>query len=80
MLKMNQSDLVNVLKRNLSVLNYNGTVKELGEVKLFTNYPDGLLTFAAACCTLFMCIGIPGNLITIIALAKYEKVSLTFFS
>ncbi|XP_014355797.2 G-protein coupled receptor moody [Papilio machaon] len=74
MLKMNQSVIVNVLQHNLSVLNYNGTVKELGAVQLFTNYPDGLLVFAAVCCTLFMCIGIPGNLITIIALAKYEKV------
>ncbi|CAK1582655.1 unnamed protein product [Parnassius mnemosyne] len=71
---MNQSTVVEELYQNLSVLNYNGTHEELASVKLFHNYPDGLITFAGVCCVLFMCIGIPGNLITIIALARYEKV------
>ncbi|XP_068629033.1 G-protein coupled receptor moody-like [Battus philenor] len=71
---MNLSTYVEILHRNISVLNYNGSDQELGKLKLFHNYPDGLLTFATVCCILFMCIGIPGNLITIIALARYEKV------
>jgi hypothetical protein len=33
-----------------------------------------MLDFAAACCLMFMCVGIPGNLITIFALARCKKV------
>ncbi|XP_050677485.1 G-protein coupled receptor moody-like [Leptidea sinapis] len=47
---------------------------DLGALQLFKDYPDGLLGFAFACCILFMLVGIPGNLITIIALARYEKI------
>ncbi|XP_023945655.1 G-protein coupled receptor moody-like [Bicyclus anynana] len=47
---------------------------ELAAIELFKGYPDGLLKFATACCVIFMLIGIPGNIITIVALARYEKV------
>ncbi|XP_030037162.2 G-protein coupled receptor moody-like [Manduca sexta] len=46
----------------------------LAAVKLYTDYPEWLLQFAGACCILFMVIGIPGNLVTIIALARCRKV------
>lgn len=48
---------------------------ELSAVVLFKGYPEPLLRFASACCVLFMLVGIPGNLITIIALARCKKVS-----
>ncbi|XP_028177879.1 G-protein coupled receptor moody-like [Ostrinia furnacalis] len=46
----------------------------LAAVELFIGYPDALLTFASLCCMLFMVVGVPGNLITIIALARCKKV------
>ncbi|XP_023945657.2 G-protein coupled receptor moody isoform X2 [Bicyclus anynana] len=58
----------------------NGTAKFLisdadySAVKLFNGYSEGLLTFASVCCVISMIIGIPGNLITVVALAKYKKV------
>lgn len=45
--------------------------------ELFQNYPAGLLYFATAACIVFILVGIPGNLITIIALARCKKVSVT---
>ncbi|XP_076060210.1 uncharacterized protein LOC143036571 [Oratosquilla oratoria] len=42
--------------------------------KLFENYPPALLDFAVFCCLLFLLIGVPGNLVTIIALLKCKKV------
>ncbi|XP_038212699.1 G-protein coupled receptor moody-like [Zerene cesonia] len=53
---------------------FNLSDSDLGSVQLFKDYPDGLLRFTAACFFIFMVIGISGNLITIIALARYEKV------
>ncbi|XP_068629624.1 G-protein coupled receptor moody [Battus philenor] len=50
------------------------TDAELAAVELFKDYPEGLLRFASICCVLFMLVGIPGNLITIIALARCKKV------
>ncbi|KOB52852.1 Gustatory receptor trehalose 1, partial [Operophtera brumata] len=50
-----------------------GSDEELANVCLFLDYPDTLLKFAAACCIIFMIIGIPGNIITILALLKYRK-------
>lgn len=47
----------------------------LAAVELFVGYPDALLTFASICCGVFMVIGIPGNLITIVALARCKKVT-----
>ncbi|KAI5646174.1 7 transmembrane receptor (rhodopsin family) domain-containing protein [Phthorimaea operculella] len=51
-----------------------GSDAELAAVQLFKDYPDALLAFASACCVLFMLVGIPGNLITIVALARCKKV------
>lgn len=48
---------------------------DLANVTLFEDYPQSLVTFASACCILYTIIGIPGNLVTIIALARCRKVS-----
>ncbi|KAJ8720308.1 hypothetical protein PYW07_012351 [Mythimna separata] len=48
--------------------------EELANVELFRCLPEELLQFASACCVIFMLIGIPGNLTTIIALARCKKV------
>ncbi|CAK9823843.1 G-protein coupled receptor moody [Anthophora retusa] len=44
-----------------------------GSAVLFVDYPRWLLYFAAGCCILFMLVGIPGNLFTIIALLRTRK-------
>ncbi|XP_011635607.1 G-protein coupled receptor moody [Pogonomyrmex barbatus] len=53
------------------------TIEEMlqdpGSVILFVDYSRWLLCFAAACCILFMLVGIPGNLITVIALFRTKK-------
>jgi len=49
-------------------------LQDPGSVILFVGYPRWLLYFAATCCILFMLIGIPGNLITVIALFRTKKV------
>lgn len=51
------------------------TDEALAAVELFKDYPEVLLQFASVCCVVFMLVGIPGNLITIIALARCKKVS-----
>lgn len=51
------------------------TDQDLANVQLFKHYSEGLLRFASVSCVLFMLVGIPGNLITIIALARCKKVS-----
>ncbi|KAF9424890.1 hypothetical protein HW555_000191 [Spodoptera exigua] len=48
--------------------------EELASVELYKCYPDTLLTITFACHLVFMLIGIPGNLTTIIALAFCRKV------
>lgn len=45
------------------------------DILLFPGYSMALLQFAAACCLLFMIVGILGNLITIVALLGCKKVS-----
>jgi hypothetical protein len=45
----------------------------MGE-ELFHGYSASLLHFASACCVIFILVGIPGNLITIIALFRCKKV------
>lgn len=42
---------------------------------LFKGYSPALLTFASVCCVIYMMVGVPGNLITIIALFRCKKVS-----
>ncbi|XP_071441622.1 G-protein coupled receptor moody [Hetaerina americana] len=41
---------------------------------LFVGYPSVLLDLVVACCILFILVGIPGNLITIVALFRCKKV------
>lgn len=45
---------------------------------LFAGFSPVLLYFATACIVVFMLVGIPGNLFTIIALARCKKVSEPF--
>ncbi|RZF46521.1 hypothetical protein LSTR_LSTR009303 [Laodelphax striatellus] len=47
--------------------------QDLDSIPLFQGYPTALLRFASVCCLLFMMVGIPGNLITIIALFRCKK-------
>lgn len=72
--------LVNEMSGNDSLLGLDDYASDavLAAVELFDGYPDALLQFAAVCCAIFMLIGIPGNLITIIALARCKKVSNVF--
>ncbi|XP_008178143.1 G-protein coupled receptor moody [Acyrthosiphon pisum] len=44
------------------------------ETELFQGYSPALLTFASICCVVYMMVGVPGNLITIIALFRCKKV------
>lgn len=48
-------------------------LRDPGSAVLFVGYPRWLLHFAAGCCILFMLIGIPGNLFTIVALFRTKK-------
>lgn len=57
---------------NISFLN---EISDDSDIPLFPGYPMVLLQFASACCLLFILLGIPGNLITIIALFRCKKVS-----
>lgn len=43
--------------------------------RLYDDYSQGLLSFASAMCIIFILMGVPGNLITIIALTRCKKVS-----
>lgn len=45
------------------------------DTELFQGYSPALLTFASVCCIIYMMVGVPGNLITIIALFRCKKVS-----
>lgn len=50
------------------------TNEDLARVALFEGYEQSLLRFAYISCIVFTLIGIPGNLVTIVALAKCKKV------
>ncbi|KOC60352.1 G-protein coupled receptor moody [Habropoda laboriosa] len=50
-----------------------GILRNPGSAVLFADYPRWLLYFAAGCCILFMIVGIPGNLFTIVALLRTRK-------
>jgi hypothetical protein len=52
----------------------NSTVPDYVSEELFQGYSSALLHFASACCIIFILVGIPGNLITIIALFRCKKV------
>jgi len=45
------------------------------DVVMFQGSSPALLTFASVCCVVYMMVGVPGNLITIIALFRCKKVS-----
>lgn len=47
-------------------------------LELFQGYPAPLLHFATVCCVLFILLGIPGNLGTIVALYRCKKVRFLF--
>lgn len=68
----NRSVMGNVSILGLDEIDSN---EALANVELFIGYPDALVTFASVCCYIFMVIGIPGNIITIVALARCKKVS-----
>ncbi|CAL4066243.1 unnamed protein product, partial [Meganyctiphanes norvegica] len=53
---------------------YNLTEQHQDHVVLFADYPAPLLDFAVVACVLFIILGVPGNLITIVALVKCKKV------
>ncbi|CAH0625557.1 unnamed protein product [Chrysodeixis includens] len=57
---------------NVTQVRY-GSDAELAAVHLFQNYSDSLLCFATVCCVIYTVIGIPGNLTTIVALARCRK-------
>jgi len=62
-------------RENVSeVANFHNWQNEL-ETELFQGYSPALLTFASICCVVYMMVGVPGNLITIIALFRCKKVS-----
>lgn len=52
-----------------------GSDTELANIELYGDYPESLLKFAFACYVIFTILGIPGNLITIIALSCCKKVT-----
>ncbi|KAG8042498.1 hypothetical protein G9C98_005132 [Cotesia typhae] len=66
---------INNTDTNSSLLEKVEVIEHPESAILFNDYPQWLLYFAAGCCVLFMFIGIPGNLITIIALFRTKKVS-----
>lgn len=50
-----------------------GTVSPDQENQLFEGYSDELLTFAWIACIVFIIIGVPGNLLTIVALSRGKQ-------
>lgn len=65
----------NTNHQNISELIINNSSVYADErILLFHGYSTLLLKFASICCILFMVIGLPGNLITIVALCKCKKV------
>lgn len=42
--------------------------------ELFEGYSDQLLNFAAIACIAFVVIGVPGNILTIVALSRGKQV------
>lgn len=69
---------LSALKDNLSVDRPGLVTPSNHPELLFADYPQPLLDFAVFCCVLFIVLGVPGNLITIIALVKCKKVSTMF--
>ncbi|XP_033608636.1 G-protein coupled receptor moody-like [Cryptotermes secundus] len=59
---------------SFAVSTVNTSVARDASEELFEGYSAALLHFASACCIIFILVGIPGNLITIIALFRCKKV------
>lgn len=55
-------------------LNISSIRNKASGVELFEGYSDNLLMFASVACIIFMIVGIPGNMINIIALARGKQV------
>uniref|UniRef100_A0ABD2XHM2 G-protein coupled receptors family 1 profile domain-containing protein n=1 Tax=Trichogramma kaykai TaxID=54128 RepID=A0ABD2XHM2_9HYME len=71
---MAESEDTSLLLRRLMVLGGGHHYTEADHrSNLLKDYPPWLLTFAAACCVLFMLVGIPGNLLTLFALFRTKK-------
>lgn len=69
------SSLSDIRDNNLStILDQHADWKNELETELFQGYSPALLTFASVCCIVYMMVGVPGNLITIIALFRCKKV------
>lgn len=71
----NRSLLDDYHKENVSEVANNHDWQNELETELFQGYSPALLTFASICCIIYMMVGVPGNLITIIALFRCKKVS-----
>ena len=73
------TDMEATLHENVSAVPTNTSVQKVDywddSEPLFDGYSSALLHFASACCIIFILVGIPGNLITIIALFRCKKVS-----
>ena len=68
------SALTSTDNHTFTVSTTNDTVTKDASEELFQGYSAALLHFASACCIIFILLGIPGNLITIIALFRCKKV------
>ncbi|XP_025410048.1 uncharacterized protein LOC112683301 isoform X2 [Sipha flava] len=64
---------VHLQKNTSAITNEHDWQNELN-TELFQGYSPALLTFASVCCIIYMMVGVPGNLITIIALFRCKKV------
>uniref|UniRef100_A0A1A9USV9 G-protein coupled receptors family 1 profile domain-containing protein n=1 Tax=Glossina austeni TaxID=7395 RepID=A0A1A9USV9_GLOAU len=64
-----------MLSNNNNINNNNGFLNKTTQTsyELFEGYNDKLLEFAAIACTVFLVVGVPGNILTIIALTKGKR-------
>eukprot|EP00090_Calanus_glacialis_P015256 TRINITY_DN24110_c0_g1_i3.p1 TRINITY_DN24110_c0_g1~~TRINITY_DN24110_c0_g1_i3.p1 ORF type:complete len:495 (-),score=85.15 TRINITY_DN24110_c0_g1_i3:276-1760(-) len=70
----------NVVRSHPGVLNVTSVVtnatewRNLLNTTLFEDYPEWMLMSGFGCCVMFLVCGLPGNIITILALARCKKV------
>ncbi|KAJ4449132.1 hypothetical protein ANN_00527 [Periplaneta americana] len=72
-ISLTSSDNDSISDDALSTVNSTLAADWDGSEQLFDGYSSALLHFASACCIIFILVGIPGNLITIIALFRCKK-------
>lgn len=48
--------------------------EEANTQDLFPKVPEEITLFATFCCIIFIVLGIPGNLLTVVALARFQRV------